>query len=49
MKISVIRLLAPPDAPLFPTLEKESQISVKSEQETRNARPTALKPRVRTI
>ncbi|KAG5142912.1 hypothetical protein JHK82_018607 [Glycine max] len=42
-------LLAPPDAPLFPTLEKESQISVKSEQETRNARPTALKPRVANI
>ncbi|KAL9315349.1 hypothetical protein ACSQ67_016350 [Phaseolus vulgaris] len=42
-------LLAPPDAPLFPTLEKESQISVKSEQETRNARPTALKPRVSNI
>ncbi|XP_027929855.1 uncharacterized protein LOC114186054 [Vigna unguiculata] len=42
-------LLAPPDSPLFPTLEKESQISVKSEHETHNARPTALKPRVSNI
>nr|KYP63520.1 hypothetical protein KK1_018097 [Cajanus cajan] len=42
-------LLAPPDTPLFPTLEKESQLSIKSEQETHNARPTALKPRVANI
>ncbi|KAL2337037.1 hypothetical protein Fmac_011483 [Flemingia macrophylla] len=42
-------LLAPPDSPLFPTLEKESQISIKCEQETRNARPAALKPRVANI
>ncbi|KAJ1375854.1 hypothetical protein SESBI_50555 [Sesbania bispinosa] len=42
-------LLAPPDSPLFPSLEKESQISVKSEMEIRNARPTALKPRVANI
>ncbi|TKY65853.1 flocculation protein FLO11 isoform X1 [Spatholobus suberectus] len=42
-------LLTPPDTPLFPTLEKESQISVKSEQETHNARPTALRPRVANI
>ncbi|KAK7395122.1 hypothetical protein VNO78_15664 [Psophocarpus tetragonolobus] len=42
-------LLAPPDTPLFPSLEKESQMSVKSEQETQNARPIALKPRVANI
>ncbi|RDX61917.1 hypothetical protein CR513_59805, partial [Mucuna pruriens] len=46
--VLILLLLAPPDTPLFPTLEKESQISVKSEQETHNARPTALRPR-RTI
>lgn len=45
---SIIRLLTPPDTPLFPTLDKDSQISVKSETETRNSRSTALKPRVRT-
>ncbi|CAI8612853.1 unnamed protein product [Vicia faba] len=42
-------LLTPPDAPLFPTLDKESQISVKSKTETRNSHPTALKPRVSNI
>ncbi|KAK2361068.1 cell wall protein RBR3 [Trifolium repens] len=42
-------LLTPPDAPLFPTLDKESQISLKSETETRNSRPTALKLRVSNI
>lgn len=42
-------LLTPPDTPLFPTLEREPQISVKSETGTRNARPTALKPRVSNI
>ncbi|XP_027352755.1 proteoglycan 4-like [Abrus precatorius] len=42
-------LLTPPDTPLFPTLEKESQISIKSELEIHNARPTALKPRVANI
>ncbi|XP_061344591.1 cell wall protein RBR3-like [Gastrolobium bilobum] len=42
-------LLTPPDTPLFPTLEKESQIPVKGEMEIRNARPTALKPRVSNI
>ncbi|KAK7294683.1 hypothetical protein RJT34_17574 [Clitoria ternatea] len=42
-------LLTPPDTPLFPTLEKESQISVKSELEIHNTRPTALKPRVANI
>ncbi|KAK7256897.1 hypothetical protein RIF29_30462 [Crotalaria pallida] len=42
-------LLAPPDSPLFPTLEKESHISLTSETETPNARPTALKPRVSNI
>ncbi|CAJ2670715.1 unnamed protein product [Trifolium pratense] len=42
-------LLTPPDAPLFPTLDKESRISLKSETETRNSRPTALKLRVSNI
>ncbi|KAJ1382588.1 hypothetical protein SESBI_44109 [Sesbania bispinosa] len=42
-------LLAPPDSPLFPSLEKESQISIKTEMEICNARPTALKPRVANI
>ncbi|CAL5192285.1 unnamed protein product [Lathyrus oleraceus] len=42
-------LLTPPDTPLFPTLDKDSQISVKSETETRNSRSTALKPRVSNI
>ncbi|KAE9592007.1 hypothetical protein Lalb_Chr19g0124681 [Lupinus albus] len=41
-------LLAPPDSPLFPTLE-DSHISTKSETEIRNARPTALRPRVSNI
>ncbi|RYR61988.1 hypothetical protein Ahy_A04g019266 [Arachis hypogaea] len=43
------RLLSPPDAPLFPTLEKEPHISVKSEAEIHKTRPTALKPRVSNI
>ncbi|XP_028770461.1 mucin-5AC [Neltuma alba] len=38
-------LLTPPDTPLFPALDKESQISVKSERENSTARSTALKPR----
>ncbi|XP_057435217.1 uncharacterized protein LOC130727929 [Lotus japonicus] len=42
-------LLTPPDSPRFPTLEKQSQISAKNDMETRNARPTALKPRVANI
>lgn len=42
-------LLTPPDTPLFPSLDKESHLSVKSETETRNSRPTALKPRVANI
>ncbi|KAE9618155.1 hypothetical protein Lalb_Chr03g0043161 [Lupinus albus] len=42
-------LLAPPDSPLFPSLEKESHISIKSGIEILDRRPTALKPRVSNI
>ncbi|KAF7825551.1 cell wall protein RBR3 [Senna tora] len=42
-------LLTPPGTPLFPTIEKESQISVKSEMEIPNARSTALKPRLANV
>ncbi|KAI4353306.1 hypothetical protein L6164_002265 [Bauhinia variegata] len=41
-------LLAPPDSPLFPTLEKDSQIPAKNETEIPN-RKTALKPRLANI
>ncbi|KAF1883892.1 hypothetical protein Lal_00038386 [Lupinus albus] len=46
--LQLAMLLAPPDSPLFPTLE-DSHISTKSETEIRNARPTALRPRVSNI
>lgn len=42
-------LLTPPDTPLFPTLDKETQMPLKSETETRSSRPTALKLRVDNI
>ncbi|KAL1351851.1 hypothetical protein HN51_015722 [Arachis hypogaea] len=42
-------LLSSPDAPLFPTLEKEPHMSVKSEAEIHKTHPTALKPRVSNI
>lgn len=42
-------LLTPPDTPLFPTLDKESQMPLKNETETRSSRPTALKLRVDNI
>lgn len=45
----VIRLLTPPGTPLFPNLENETHISVKSKMEIPNTRSTALKPRVRII
>ncbi|KAI9083756.1 hypothetical protein K1719_034224 [Acacia pycnantha] len=42
-------LLTPPGTPLFPTLEKEPQISAKDETEISRAQRTALKPRETNI
>ncbi|MBA0750820.1 hypothetical protein Gogos_002205 [Gossypium gossypioides] len=42
-------LLTPPGTPLFPSLEMESQKTVMSQIGMSNARPVALKTRVRTL
>jgi len=45
----VFRLLTPPGTPLFPSLERESPKTVRSQDGSPKARPTALKSRVRII
>lgn len=45
----VFRLLTPPGTPLFPSLERESPKTVRSQDGSPKPHPTALKSRVRTI
>ncbi|KAJ7949958.1 mucin-5AC-like isoform X1 [Quillaja saponaria] len=42
-------LLTPPDTPLFPSLEMESQKTIMRQIETPSSRPTALKSRLATV
>lgn len=49
LNYSAFRLLTPPTTPLFPSLEMELQKNKMSQMGMPNARPTALKTRVKTF